>query len=111
GLGLETISEWHQVGPEHDGTRYPDVRRTLAELLERGAGKDRPAGEGLDEWQSVPRPREEVTALVRCLEGFHAADLSLLGSRSLAENEEAEDEDGMAMQRLREGYGALAEWM
>jgi monoamine oxidase len=111
GLELEAIPERHQVGPGRDTTRYPDVRRTLATLLERSAGSDRPAAEVLREWQSVPRPREEVTALVRYLEGFHAADLKLLGTRSLAENEHAEDEDGMAMQRLRDGYGALAEWM
>ena len=49
--------------------------------------------------------------MVRYLEGFHAADLALLGSRSLAENESAGDEDGEGMQRVREGYGALARRM
>jgi hypothetical protein len=48
---------------------------------------------------------------VQYLEGFHAADLARLGSRSLGQNEAAEDEDGDDMQRLREGYGALARWM
>jgi monoamine oxidase len=45
--------------------------------------------------------------VVRYLEGFHAADLSLLGTRSLAENEAAGDEDGEDIQRIQEGYGAL----
>jgi monoamine oxidase len=111
GLGIEAIPERHQVGPGHDANRYPDVRRTLADLLERSAGTDRPTAEILGEWQSTPRPAQLVTALVRYLEGFHAADLKLLGSRSLAENERAEEEDGADMQRLSDGYGALAAWM
>ena len=41
------------------------------------------------------------------LEGFHAADLTRLGTRALAENEAAEDEDGDEPQRVAEGYGAL----
>ena len=84
GLGLEAVPERHQVGPGHEAGRYPDVRRTLADLLERSGGKDRPAMEILREWQSTPRPAEVVTALVRYLEGFHAADLKLRGPLSPA---------------------------
>ena len=43
------------------------------------------------------------------LESFHAADLALLGSRTLAENEAAEAEDGGEPHRLTEGYGALVD--
>jgi monoamine oxidase len=107
GLTLETIPERHQMGPDQQPGRYPDIRRTLAELLERSAGSDRPAAELVREWRSAARPLEAVRALVQYLEGFHAADLALLGSRSLAENEAAEDEDGDDMHRVREGYGAL----
>ena len=105
------MPERHQVGPGHRPARYPDVRRTLADLLERGAASDRPVSELLREWQSRPRRLEEVRALVRYLEGFHAADLTLMGSRSLAENEAAGEEDGEDMHRVREGYAALVEWM
>ena len=111
GTSAELIDRIEAAGPGHEAGRYPDVRRTLADLLERSGGKDRPATEVLREWQSTPRPAEVVTALVRYLEGLHAADLKLLGSRSLAENERAEDEDGEDMQRLSDGYGALAAWM
>ena len=111
GLGLEVIPERHQVGPGHEPARYPDVRRTLAELLERGAAADRPVVEVVRQWESTGRTREEVRALVQYLEGFHAADLTRMGTRSLAQNEQAEDVDGADMQRVREGYGALAGWM
>ncbi len=45
------------------------------------------------------------------LQGFHAADLTLLGTRALAENEAAEDAEGDEPHRLREGYGALVRWL
>jgi monoamine oxidase len=111
GLGLEVIPERHQVGPVHEPARYPDVRQTLAELLERGASADRPVVEVVRQWESTGRTREQVRALVQYLEGFHAADLTRMGSRSLAQNEQAEDVDGADMRRVREGYGALADWM
>jgi monoamine oxidase len=106
GLALEHIPERHQIGPGRAAAAYPDVRRILADLLERSADGDRPVAELVGNWQ-LGRPREEVRPLIQYLEGFHAADLSRMGSRSLAENERAEDEDGEAMQRVREGYGAL----
>jgi monoamine oxidase len=108
GLGLEVIPERHQVGPGHEPARYPDVRQTLAELLQRGAAADRPVVEVVRQWESTGRTREEVRALVQYLEGFHAADLTRMGSRSLAQNEQAENVDGADIQRVREGYGALA---
>ena len=111
GLHLDAVPERHQVGPGHRPVRYPDVRGTLSRLLEQGADSDRPIAEVLRDWQSAPRHPEEVRALVRYLEGFHAADLALLGSRSLAQNEKAGEEDGEDMHRVREGYGALARWM
>ena len=115
GLGIDAYPERHQVGPghrpEHRPDRYPDVRGTLAQLLAQNAATDRPVSDVLRDWQSTPRAPEEVGAMVRYLEGFHAADLALLGSRSLAENESAGDEDGEGMQRVREGYGALARRM
>ena len=45
--------------------------------------------------------------MIQYLEGFHAADLSRLGTRALAENESAEDDDGDSPHRIREGYGVL----
>ena len=114
-LTIDAYPERHQVGsgkhPKVVPDRYPDVRGTLARLLAADAGTDRPVSEVLRDWQRTPRPPEEVTALVRYLEGFHAADLARMGSRSLTENETAGDEDGEGMQRVREGYGALVRGM
>jgi monoamine oxidase len=115
GLSIDAYPERHQVGsgerPEVTPDRYPDVRGTLSRLLAARPESDTPVDDVLRDWQRRPRPPEEVAALVRYLEGFHAADLALMGSRSLAENETAGDEDGEGMQRVREGYGALVRRM
>ncbi len=107
GLTLVAVPERHRRGPGRPP--LPDLRRSLARLLEAGdASHDRPVAELLDETRGMGEPGE-VEAVARYLEGFHAADLSLLGSRSLAENENAGAEDGEDVHRIREGYGALIE--
>jgi monoamine oxidase len=108
-LGLTVVSarERHQRGPAEAAPPLPDLPHTLAKLL-HGAdgGRDRAAADLLQEHAATARPGELETA-ARYLEGFHAADLSLLGTRALAQNERAGDEDGEQIQRVREGYGTL----
>jgi monoamine oxidase len=108
-LGLTVVSarERHQRGPGEAAPPLPDLPHTLAKLLD-GAdqGRDRAAADLLQEHVATARPGELETA-ARYLEGFHAADLSLLGTRALAQNEKAGDEDGDQIQRVTEGYGTL----
>lgn len=108
-LGLTVVSarERHQRGPGEAAPPLPDLPHTLAKLLD-GAdrGPDRAAADLLQEHAGTARPGE-IEMAARYLEGFHAADLSLLGTRSLAQNEGAGDEDGEQIQRVAEGYGTL----
>ena len=108
-LGLRVVRgrERHERGPGEPAHPLLDLRTTLATLLD-GAdrGPDRPVGALLEE--RAPSVRAgELQAARRYLEGFHAADLSLLGTRSLAQNEAAGDDDGEEIQRVAEGYGTL----
>jgi len=107
-LRVMPARERHQRGPGEPAPLLPDLRATLEQLLD-GAdrGPDRPVARLLEEHAPSRRPGE-LEAAARYLEGFHAADLSLLGTRSLAQNEAASDEDGDEIQRIAEGYGALA---
>jgi len=107
GLTVRSARERHQRGPGEAAPPLPDLPHTLAKLLD-GAdrGRDRAAADLLQEHAATARARELETA-ARYLEGFHAADLSLLGSRALAQNEKAGEEDGEQIQRVAEGYGTL----
>jgi monoamine oxidase len=115
GLTLEAVSEDHprgagaMAGSTGAGRRrMPDIRVSLATLLEAdGAGADRPAADLIREHGALLTRPGEVEGVIRYLEGFHAADLTRLGTRALAENESAEDDDGDSPHRIREGYGAL----
>jgi monoamine oxidase len=111
-LHVDAVPEHHRPGPGHDRGPIPDLRASLARLLRRSrTGPDRPVAELLDEWRAEVRHPGELQAIVRYLEGFHAADLAYFGTRSLAENEAAEDQDGDELHRVREGYGAVVRWM
>jgi monoamine oxidase len=107
GLTVQSARERHQRGPGEAAPPLPDLPHTLAKLLD-GAdqGRDRSAADLLQEHAATARPGELETA-ARYLEGFHAADLSLLGTRALAQNEKAGDEDGEQIQRVVEGYGTV----
>jgi monoamine oxidase len=115
GLTLETVSEVQQrgagAGPGSGGAgrrRMPDIRASLATLLEADrAGSDRPVADLIREREALLARPGEFQGVIQYLEGFHAADLSRLGTRALAENESAEDDDGDSPHRIREGYGAL----
>lgn len=107
GLGVERMPERHERW--RGEAPLPDICGALARLLERARkpARDRPAADLLREQRGDVGGREELDAAARYLEGFHAADLALLGTRSLAENESAEADDGGELLRVREGYGAL----
>jgi monoamine oxidase len=115
GLTLEAVSDDHQRGadvrassPGAGRRRMPDIRTALATLLDAGrAGPDRPVAELIREHGALLARPGELEGVIQYLEGFHAADLSRLGTRALAENESAEDDDGDLPHRIREGYGAL----
>ena len=115
GLTLEAVSEDRRPGTgSRAGSanavqrRMPDIRASLATLLEADrAGPDRPVADLIREHSALLARPGEVEGVIRYLEGFHAADLSRLGTRALAENESAEDDDGDSPHRIREGYGAL----
>ncbi|HEX2636048.1 MAG TPA: NAD(P)/FAD-dependent oxidoreductase [Gemmatimonadales bacterium] len=112
-LTLEDVPERHQPGPGLAGWAHPDPRALLARLLRRPgeALLDRPVAELLRELPGELGRSGELEAVAGYLQGFHAADLALLGTRALAENEAAEDAEGDEPHRLREGYGALVRWL
>ena len=109
GLVLEPLPERHQHGAGHPRPPLPDLRATLARLLDAPGGSlpDEPAAELLRRRRPEIRDPGALEAVARYLEGFHAADLGRLGTRSLAQNEAAEDTDGDAPSRVGQGYGAL----
>jgi monoamine oxidase len=108
GLTVVPFPERHRRGPGEPGRPLPDLRTSLGRLLEEGhAARDRPVAELLREQGAAAVEPGELQAVIRYLEGFHAADLALLGTCSLAENESAGDDDGDGIQRIREGYGSL----
>jgi monoamine oxidase len=117
GLTLDPVPERHERGPGHPGSPLADPRASLSRLLHT-AGKaapdrsltDQPLAELLQERGGLLEPGERRIA-VAYLETFHAADPACVGTRALAENEAAEDEDGDEPHRVREGYGALVRWL
>jgi len=107
GLGLEPLAE-HRRGTPRPHSTSDDPRGLLQQILDGGGAPlpDRPVADLLRERGAGLGPGA-LDPVRRYLEGFHAADLTRLGSRALAENEAAEDEDGAQPHRVREGYGAL----
>jgi monoamine oxidase len=111
GLGLEPIPDRWSHGPAHRAASRSDPPTLVARLLKEAGGSlpDRPVADLLRARRD--ESRFDVESVVGYLEGFHAADLNLLGTRSLAENEAAGHEDGEHPHRVREGYGALVHWL
>lgn len=113
GLALESVPERHQRGAGQSRPPLPDLRAALARLFDAPGGPppDQSAAELLHRRGAELGDPAAVVAVARYLEGFHAADLALLGTRSLAQNEAAEDVDGDAPSRIGQGYGALVRRM
>jgi len=109
GLALEDVPERHRRGPGEPGPPLPDLRGSLARLLHSsdGALPDRPVAELLRQHAGRLPDSAARRAVVRYLEGFHAANLDRLGTRALAQNEASEDQEGDQPHRVHEGYGAL----
>jgi monoamine oxidase len=109
GLTLERVAERHERGRGHARRPLTDVRAALARLLDAPDGSlpDQPVAELLRERGDRLLSRDELDAVRGYLEGFHAADLTCLGARTLAENEAAEDDDADELHRVRQGYGAM----
>lgn len=109
-LGLTVVPriELHQRGPGTPASLLPDLHTPLARLLEGAdTADDRPVADLLQERHAALGGPSELKTLVGYLEGFHAADLSLMGTRALAQNEAASDDDGEDIRRIQQGYGAL----
>jgi monoamine oxidase len=107
GLTLEAVPP-RTLPNELVGTApLSDIRSSLATLLRGDTGPDRPVADLVRERGSLLGRPGELQAVVQYLESFHAADLGRLGTRTLAENELAEDVQGDELHRVREGYGAL----
>lgn len=111
GLGLVPGPDRWSRSPGHPTASPSDPQTSVARLLEKAgsAYPDRPVADLLSAQRG--ESGAELASVVSYLEGFHAADLSQLGTRSLAENEAAGDEDGEDPHRVREGYGALVHWL
>jgi monoamine oxidase len=84
----------------------------LDELVDRVLGPnperspDRPFLEVLRERSKSGLSQTEFEAVLRYVQGFHAADPSKLGTRALADGGSIETQF-----RLRDGYGALTRWL
>jgi monoamine oxidase len=108
GLSLDLVPEHRDRGRANPGPG-PDIRATLARLLHTAAAPstDRPVAALFREHRVEVADPATLDDVARYIEGFHAADLARMGTRSLVENESAEDEDGEQASRIREGYGEL----
>jgi monoamine oxidase len=109
GLSLETVPPRVRPRDLVGSLPLPNIRASLAKLLHAGeADSDQPVSELIVKHGGRLGHPGELDAVVQYVQSFHAADLSLMGSRALAENELTEDEGADELHRVREGYGALA---
>jgi monoamine oxidase len=91
-----------------EGTRLPPLDELVEQVLGPNPDRapDRPFREVLQERLKSGLSQAESEAVLRYVEGFHAADPSKLGTRALAEG------GSIGRQfRLRDGYGALIRWL
>jgi monoamine oxidase len=109
GLALHRITERHVRSSRGRRKQFPEVEGLVTRLLEPTTDlPDIPVAELLR--RRADRFRgEELEAITAYLEGFHAADLEKFGTRALAENQAAEDEDSESLFRLAGGYGTLTQ--
>lgn len=108
GLSVAPRAERHQHGPGAPAPPLPDLHAALDRLLaDADTAQDRTVADLVRERRSTIGDAEVLETATRYIEGFHAADLSLMGSRSLAQNEGAGGEDGEEIHRIPQGYGEL----
>jgi monoamine oxidase len=107
-LTLETVPRLARPGDLIGTPPLTDIRASLARLLQACVAEpDRPVAELIRDHGSLLGHTGELQAVSQYIESFHAADLALMGTRALAENELAEAEGSDELHRIREGYGAL----
>ena len=108
GLCLDLVPDRHDRGRGHPRP-VPAIRATLARLMEAAAAPtpDRTVAALFRERRGEVADPSALDDVARFIEGYHAADLALMGTRSLAENESADEDDGEQASRIREGYGEL----
>ncbi|MEP6686705.1 MAG: NAD(P)/FAD-dependent oxidoreductase [Gemmatimonadales bacterium] len=108
GLTLEAVPRRAEAGELIGSVPLPDIRDSLVRLLHAcDAGPDRPVADLIRDCGSLLGRPGELQGVIQYVESFHAADLTRMGTRALAENESSEDDAGDALHRIREGYGAL----
>ncbi|HEU4647582.1 MAG TPA: NAD(P)/FAD-dependent oxidoreductase [Gemmatimonadales bacterium] len=110
GLATEPVPPRHERRDHGRRARFPDVFAALAEMLKRDlrdGHRDRPLGDLLRERRAAGDDPSTLDAVARFVEGFHAADLSRIGTAALRASEEAEKLDGERPFRLSQGYDAL----
>jgi monoamine oxidase len=112
GLAADAVPGRHEQRGAGRRARLPDLYGVLARLLaedERAGHADRPLGDLLRERRAAGDDPDALDAIARFVAGFHAAELSRIGTASLRASGETEEEDGERQFRVREGYGALVD--
>jgi monoamine oxidase len=106
GLILGEVPEQHEEGTPQGAQRFPDVDSLVDRLLEVVLPRDIPVLTAI-QLARTDLTSEEIEASTGYLEGFHAADLRLFGTATLAENQAVVNQDGPRIVRLQGGYGRL----
>ncbi|HEU4588430.1 MAG TPA: NAD(P)/FAD-dependent oxidoreductase [Gemmatimonadales bacterium] len=110
GLATEPVPPRHERREHGRRASFPDVFAALAEMLERDLRDghlDRPVGDLLRERRAAGDDPTVLDAVVRFIQGFHAADLSRIGTAALRASEATEEADGERQFRLAHGYDGL----
>jgi monoamine oxidase len=109
GLALSQVPEQHERVRRGAESPLPDVQGLVQRLLESVPDKmrDVPVAQLIRQATVADFTSEELEAVRLYLENFHAADLDLMGTVALAENQAAEAEDGEQLYRITGGYGKL----
>jgi monoamine oxidase len=108
--GLETweLLDHHERRDEDKPTRFPDIVDALGHVLEGADRKpDRPLADLLAERRAAGDDPDQLDAVARFVQGFHAADLTRAGTHGLIENDGGEDGDGYRQFRFPHGYDGL----
>jgi len=111
-LTLRDFPQRHWWGSKGVLRSAEDLWPKAFDVLERVAGPERPVAEVLRE-ASMRGVASEVLAIARgYVEGFNAADIDRLSARSLAEQNQAEqDVESDKLGRLPGGYDAVPSWL